>query len=75
MYYGTDRGAGCGLLRHLRKKITLPRSGRDGTPCEGMDPQGAAKKLANALAHCNCSDSESRAHRIFGVAVRLSLVL
>jgi len=52
-----------------------PRSGAKIPPWQHGSGCRAAKKLANVLAHCNRPDSESRPQRIFGVAVRPSLVL
>jgi hypothetical protein len=71
-YYGTDQRTTVDCFAITERRLQ-PISGREDT---ALTQHGCAAQQKNLPSpHCNASDSESRAHRIFDVAVRLSLVL
>jgi hypothetical protein len=71
-YYGTDQRTTVDYFAIRRRRLRRI-SGREGTTLRQLMDLPQQKNLPSP--HCNAPDSESRAHRIFDVAVRLSLVM
>jgi hypothetical protein len=71
-YYGTNQRTTVDCFAISERRLRRI-SGREDTTLRQLTDLAQQKNLPSP--HCNAPDSESRAHRIFAVAVRLSLVL